>query len=130
MFDKNRIEILLNRIEESINLINSKGKNIKKPDDFLIDQEGMFILSGICMQLIFIGESVKIIDHKSSEQYLSRYSSIPWTEIMGLRDIIAHEYHRIDEEEIFNVIKVNIPELSVVIKQMKEDLDHYTSSIL
>ena len=25
----------------------------------------------------------------------------------GLRGIIAHEYHRIDEEEIFNIIKVD-----------------------
>lgn len=46
---------------------------------------------------------------------------------MGLRDIIAHEYHRIDEEEIFNVITKDLPKLAKAINQMKSDLgtNHY-----
>ena len=68
----------------------------------------MFILSGICMQLVFIGESVKTIDNKTNHSYLIKYTDIPWTAIMGLRDIIAHEYHRIDEEEIFAVVNKDL----------------------
>ena len=41
---------------------------------------------------------------------------------MGLRDIIAHEYHRIDEEEIFNVIKNELSPLLSVIRKMKQEL--------
>ncbi|MCD8268051.1 MAG: DUF86 domain-containing protein [Parabacteroides sp.] len=41
---------------------------------------------------------------------------------MGLRDIIAHEYHRIDEDEIFNVVKQDLEPLLYVIRQMKTDL--------
>lgn len=48
-----------------------------------------------------------------------KYPSIPWTEIMGLRDIIAHEHHKIDEEEIFNVIKQDLVSLLNTIRQMK-----------
>ena len=97
MFDKVRIGSLLDRIENSILLIQSKSGEINCPDDFLLSQDGMFILSGICMQLVFIGESVKTIDNKTNHSYLIKYTDIPWTAIMGLRDIIAHEYHRIDE---------------------------------
>lgn len=61
------------------------------------------------MQLIFIGESVKVIDARTESDYLSRYKNIPWTSIMGLRDIIAHEYHHIDAEEIFKVIRRDLP---------------------
>ena len=94
MFDKVRIGSLLDRIENSILLIQSKSGEINCPDDFLLSQDGMFILSGICMQLVFIGESVKTIDNKTNHSYLIKYTDIPWTAIMGLRDIIAHEYHR------------------------------------
>ena len=55
MFDRTRIEALLNRIEDAILLIQSKRGLITKPDDFLLNSDGMFLLSGICMQLIFIG---------------------------------------------------------------------------
>jgi len=42
---------------------------------------------------------------------------------MGLRDIIAHEYHHIDSEEIFKVIKDDLPSLLVIVRQMREDLN-------
>ena len=117
MFDKVRIGSLLDRIENSILLIQSKSGEINCPDDFLLSQDGMFILSGICMQLVFIGESVKTIDNKTNHSYL------PWTAIMGLRDIIAHEYHRIDEEEIFAVVNKDLISLLKIIRQMKMDLE-------
>lgn len=122
MFNEDRLLSLLDRIENSILLIQSKSGLISKPDDFLLCPDGMFVLSGICMQLIFIGESVKTIDNKTDHRYLPTYPDIPWTAVMGLRDIIAHEYHRIDEEEIFNVVENDLPSLLKTIRQMKTDI--------
>lgn len=121
MFDKVRIETLLNRIENAILLIQCKAGQLETPNDFLLDQEGSFLLSGVCMQLIFIGESIKTIDNKTSHAYLTNYPDICWTQIMGLRDIIVHEYHRIDEEEIFNIIKTDLSPLLLTIRQMKKN---------
>ena len=75
------------------------------------------------MQLVFIGESVKTIDNKTNHSYLIKYTDIPWTAIIGLRDIIAHEYHRIDEEEIFAVVNKDLISLLKIIQQMKMDLE-------
>lgn len=66
MFDITRIEQLLTRIEDSILLIQSKSESVLSPDDFLLSMDGTFLLSGICMQLIFIGENVKTIDNFTS----------------------------------------------------------------
>lgn len=71
------------------------------------------------MQLIFIGESIKTIDAKAPG-FLNDFPEVPWREVMGLRDIIAHEYHRIDADEIFSVIKNDSPFLLTIIKKMKE----------
>ena len=113
---------LLTRIEDSILLIESQTKHIKHPDDFMLTSEGTFTLSGVCMQLIYIGESIKSIDAKTESQYLINYPEIPWTDIMGLRNIIAHEYHRIDEDEIFRVITSDLQPLLEVIRKMKSEL--------
>ena len=116
-----RIYQLLERIEESILLIQSQMGRITCPEDFVYSQDGMFTLSGVCMQLIFIGESVKVINAKDCT-YLPQYPDIPWTAIMGLRDIIAHEYHRVDEEEIYAVIVNDLPALLEQVRSMKLDL--------
>lgn len=70
MFEKERILELLSRINDSICLIQSQRDRIKKPEDFISNQTGMFLLSGICMQLIFIGESVKVIEKRQKELIL------------------------------------------------------------
>ena len=113
---------LLTRIEDSILFIQSQTKHIHHADDFMLTPEGTFTLSGVCMQLIYIGESIKSIDAKTESQYLVNYPAIPWTDIMGLRNIIAHEYHRIDEDEIFRVITSDLQSLLDEVRKMKSEL--------
>jgi uncharacterized protein with HEPN domain len=127
MFDNERKLTILKNIENAIKLIESQSAQIKSPDDFLLSQEGMFMLGGICMQLIFIGENVKTLDNKTEHEYLKLYPEIPWHDIMGLRDIIVHEYHRVDEEEIYSVIKKDIPSLSLTISRMISELNNDNS---
>jgi uncharacterized protein with HEPN domain len=74
------------------------------------------------MLLIYIGESIKSIDAKTELKYLVNYPEIPWTDIMGLRNIIAHEYHRIDEEEIFRVMTYDLQPLLEMVQKMKSEL--------
>ena len=122
MNQKKIIFSLLTRIEDSILLIQSQSTHIKKADDFVLSPEGTFTLSGVCMLLIYIGESIKSIDAKTESKYLVNYPEIPWTDIMGLRNIIAHEYHRIDEEEIFRVMTYDLQPLLEMVQKMKSEL--------
>ena len=122
MYDSSRILLMINRIEDAISLIKSNTKHYNSAEDYLRSQDGMFALSGVCMQLIFIGETVKVLDTKTNHDYLIKYPEIPWNAIMGLRDRIAHEYHHIDAEEIVNVINKDLPVLLQTIEKMKEDI--------
>lgn len=121
MYDSRRLTALLDRIAEAITLVMQQTSSIGKPDDFLCSPTGMFVLGGVCMQLIFVGETVKVIDGKFPD-YLGRYSAVPWKDIMGLRDIIAHEYHHVDAEEIFAVLKDDLPHLLEVIHEMQKNV--------
>ena len=58
-------------------------------------------------QLEIIGEA----SNRLSEDLLNANPSIPWAKIIGLRNLVIHEYFGIDDLTIWNVIKINLPEL-------------------
>lgn len=42
--------------------------------------------------------------------------------VIGLRNIISHEYLSIDPEEIFKIVKVYLPGLLLAIQQIRNDI--------
>ena len=113
---------LIEMILDSISVIQNRTQHIETGDDFLISPDNMFILDGVCMKLIFIGESIKNIDKITQENLLCKYPSIPWKEIMKQRDLIAHHYFRIDADSIYSTIKEDLPFLHQTLLQVKKDL--------
>ena len=89
---------------------------------FLNTPEGLEKLDSICMKLIAIGESVKNLDKHTDSQLLTKYPSIDWKGVKGVRDIISHHYFDLDAEEIFNICDKHLPSLHTTIKQMIADL--------
>lgn len=106
-------------ISDAIAVIQQRTLHIQKSDDFLLSPDNMFILDGVCMKLIFIGESIKNIDKVSKGELFISYPSIPWIAIMKLRDVIAHHYFKIDADIIYTTIKDDLKPLNVVISQRK-----------
>lgn len=113
---------LINEINESIRRIKRRFEGIKCPEDFFIDDEGLDRLDGIAMMLISIGENVKRIDKVSQQSLLVRYPQVPWTGVMGVRDILAHDYFNIDAEEVFSICSRDIDTLQITIEDVKKDL--------
>ena len=60
--DKRQIQELMDMVLDAISVIQERTRHIQKGDDFLLSPDNMFILDGVCMKLIFIGESIKNID--------------------------------------------------------------------
>ena len=54
-----------------------------------------------------MGEAVKRI----SPDLRTKYSHIPWNEIAGLRDVLAHGYDRIDHRRVWRSIQDDLPGL-------------------
>ncbi len=102
---------ILKKIRSAIERLEERTKDIKSVDDFLTSSYGMEKLDASCMLLIAIGESIKSFDKITDKKVLCEDASIPWTEIMGVRDIIAHHYFDIDAEEIYNIIKFDLKPL-------------------
>jgi uncharacterized protein with HEPN domain len=68
----------------------------------------------LLFQFVVIGEAVK---HLSTETRESA-PEIPWTDIAGLRDLIAHEYFRIDIHRILEIVERDLPPLEQIIDRV------------
>ena len=123
MYDEDAIYRIIELIDgmlDSIQIIQERVSGIKSANDFLISPDNMFILDGICMKLMFIGESIKTIDKLSKGELFPLYPAIPWKEIMKLRDIIAHHYFKIDVDIVYSTIKEDLSPLENTLRQLKD----------
>ena len=58
---------------------------------------------------------------KLSDSFKSSYHNIEWLKIKDFRNIIAHDYFGIDAEEVWQIIKNDIPLLKVKINRTFKD---------
>jgi uncharacterized protein with HEPN domain len=63
--------------------------------------------SAILYQITIMGEATK----RLSREFRKQHPEAPWNDIAGMRDIVSHQYDRIDLDIIWQVIQRNIPEL-------------------
>jgi len=115
----------LEQVEQVIENLLESTANLSDINELLKSADGMLRLNGICMCFIVIGEEIKRIDRYTDEKILTNYPSIPWKNIKGMRDRIAHGYFEIDTDVVFDTLKNDIPPLLVVIKQMKNDISAF-----
>ena len=120
--DKREIQELLDMVLDAIQVIQERTHHIHIGDDFLTSPDNMFILDGVCMKLIFIGESIKNIDKKTQGTLFCKYPSVPWKDVMKQRDLIAHHYFRIDADSICTTIKEDLPFLYSTLLRIRQEL--------
>ena len=62
-----------------------------------------------------VGEGVKQIDRLTQSRLLNERPEIPWQDVIGIRNHIAHGYFDIDGDIVFDVIKNNLDDLLAAI---------------
>ena len=66
----------------------------------------------IVRNLEVIGQAVKDF---GTDALAENYPEIPWAQIAGTRNILAHQYLGVDNELIWNIVKFELPELEKAI---------------
>lgn len=54
---------------------------------------------------------------------LARYSDVPWISIIGIGNILRHEYQRLDDAQLWEIATVHLPALGPVVQLMIKELD-------
>jgi len=53
------------------------------------------------------------------KSFKEKHTEIPWHEIAGLRNLIAHEYFGLDTDILWDVVKTQVPILAEQAKSIK-----------
>ena len=102
--------------------IEKRFSAISSPSDFTETEPNQDKLDAIAMLLIAIGESFKKKDKETEGKFLKKYPDVDWKGVIGVRDVLAHEYFDLDVEEIFKICRHDIPHLRKTINRMLEAL--------
>jgi len=124
MYDKILLIERFRQIEEQIDILIKGTEKVADMNELPLSPEGVLQLNGICMSLFVIGEELKKIDQLTDKQLLIQYSNIPWREVIGMRDIIAHHYFDVDIDIVSDILRMDIPPLQETIHQIIIDLEH------
>ncbi len=112
----------LQQIREAIFLIQEWCKGYKTEDDFLCSPTGMAMLDASILRLQIIGEAVRAIYDMTEGQIFAKYNEIPWRNIIGLRNIISHDYANVNYTIILKIIKNNLLPLGKTVEKIIEEL--------
>ena len=64
-------------------------------------------IRAVAFEFTTIGEAARVIPQEIQE----RYPDLPWGKMQGIRNVLVHEYFRIDEEILWRATQEDIPPL-------------------
>lgn len=85
-------------------------------DEFLRDD---LIQAAVIRCVEVIGEAARLV----SEDTRKRASEIPWTQITGMRHVLAHEYGTVVLDKVYEVVKNHLPVLLTELLPLIESLE-------
>ena len=95
--DKGNLLAILDACEKIHNFVSG----IEDADSFYEDQK---TFDAVLMNFVIIGEAVA----RLSEELKDEHGNVPWGQIKGLRNIVAHNYFGVDAEEMWQIINDDI----------------------
>jgi uncharacterized protein with HEPN domain len=69
----------------------------------------------ILYNLVILGEAVKSLGDEAK----AKRPEIPWRQISGLRDLLAHEYYRIDTHDVEELLKRDLGPISKAVNALR-----------
>lgn len=119
---KEQVLSVFMQIEKAIEQLQEWNSNIHSANDYYLSPGGMQTLAASCMLIEAIGEGVNKIHRITEKQLLSKRDDIPWDDIIGLRNHIAHGYFDIDGDIVFSVVKEDLLSLLEAVRFFIDEL--------
>lgn len=111
-----RKSIQLTDILESINKIEIYTQGI----DFDSFCNNTMMFDAVIRNLEIMGEAAR----STPDEMKIKYPAIPWKQMIGVRNILIHEYFGIDNTIIWQIIKTNLPEIKpIILNALQEEGD-------
>jgi uncharacterized protein with HEPN domain len=102
------------RLRDIKDAISAIHDHLASADEASTAREDPLLHDALLFQFVVIGEAVKNLSQGTRESA----PEIPWTDIAGLRDLIAHEYFRIDIHRVLEIVERDLPPLERAIDRL------------
>lgn len=99
------------RLRDIKDAITAIRRHLKQAGDTTDGMQDPLLHDALLFQFVVIGEAVKNLRPETRESA----PEIPWADIAGLRDLIAHEYFRIDIHRVLEIVERDLPPLEQAI---------------
>lgn len=86
--------------------------------DFSVFLENSMMRFAFIKQMEIIGEA----SNHLSRELKSTFSDVEWAQIVGMRNVFAHEYFGIDSSLVWEIIKNDIPDLKVKVEHILQSI--------
>lgn len=75
------------------------------------------VRDAVAARLMQIGQAVKDAQAEGLDLPAAQ-PDIPWREIAGMRDLLAHKYWRLDAAIVWSVVEKDLPRLKAAVRKM------------
>ena len=99
--DLTRFQHMFDAAQAAIDHLNNKKREDLDRDRLLIN--------GVIRELEILGEAASQITAEAR----SRHQSLPWREMIGMRNRLIHAYFDIDHQAVWLVVKEHLPSLVI-----------------
>lgn len=106
---------LLLSIIKHCNKINDKMNGLTR-EQFDSDEDTVIV---ICFSILQIGELAKNFE----PEFIKKYNGVPWGQIKGMRDKVAHGYDKIDMNRVWETALIDINPLLNYCEQILKEND-------
>ena len=120
---KEELTDLLRFVERQTAFAIRTTDKVKTYHDFLTSDDAMVLFNSTCMCLQSIGETIKQVDDRTHKRFFVLYPKTPWKQIIGMRNIISHEYLSVDPELVFSIVKEELSPLLESMQHVLADID-------
>ena len=104
------------RLLDILEAIDKIEQRVSDRDSFLADE---LLQVWMIHHIQIIGEAASGL----SVEFRVRFSSIPWADIIAMRNVLVHQYFGIDREEVWASVQTDIPALKASVSSILKDLD-------
>ncbi len=83
----------------------------KTIDDFSSD---INLQDAVTLKILYLGEAL----NRVSTDFQAAHPSLPWSEAIGMRHRLAHDYDQVDVQDVWSTATHDLPELANIIREI------------
>lgn len=98
---------------------------IKRIQSYTCDGKEVFLQTVIIQDAVIRNfEVIREASKRLSPKIRAAYSDVSWQQIAGFRDVLIHDYLKVNLNRVWGVIEQNLPQLKATVEAILAELEN------